>query len=229
MQDPRRSRGPFPSVFFDCDSTLSSIEGIDVLAARYIDQVAQLTDAAMRGEVALEDVYGRRLAIVRPTRANVEALGVQYVRTMVPGAREVVQALRSAGARVGIVSGGIRNAVLTLARALEIPDRDVFAVDVRFAPDGSYLGFDESSPLARSGGKRILIESWGASVERPILFVGDGMTDLETKPAVECFVGFAGVVARPNVLAGADVVLRTNDLSPLLPLALGAPARELTR
>ncbi len=225
---PRVPRGRFASVIFDCDSTLSEIEGIDVLAHRCRDQVVQLTEAAMRGEIALEEVYGRRLSVVQPTRGEIDALGDKYVEMMVPGAREVVNGLRASGVTVYIVSGGIRNAVLVLSRALGLADDAVFAVDVHFHDDGSYAGFDTASPLARSGGKRALLESWGDKLERPAMFVGDGATDLEAKPVVDCFVAFAGVVARPNVVAGADVVVRTADLTPLLPLALGERSLELT-
>ena len=52
------------------------------------------------------------------------------------------------------------------------------------------------------------------------MLVGDGATDLEAKGAVDLFVGYAGVIARENVLAGADVVLRTPSLAPVLALAL---------
>ena len=77
-------------VIFDCDSTLSTIEGIEVLAAAHREEVAALTDAAMRGEIPLEQVYGRRLDLVRPTRDAVAALGRRYVETLVPDAAEVV-------------------------------------------------------------------------------------------------------------------------------------------
>jgi len=63
----------FRTVLFDCDSTLSAIEGIDELAVHCRDDVEQLTDAAMRGRIPLEEVYGRRLRLVQPTRAAVEA------------------------------------------------------------------------------------------------------------------------------------------------------------
>ena len=56
----------FRTVVFDCDSTLSAIEGIDELAGEHRSAVTELTEAAMRGEVPLQDVYGRRLALIRP-------------------------------------------------------------------------------------------------------------------------------------------------------------------
>jgi phosphoserine phosphatase len=211
----------FASVVFDCDSTLSSIEGIEALAAARRDEVAALTDAAMRGEVPLEQVYGRRLALVRPTRARLDALGQEYIDALIPDTREVIAALRASGVTVRIVSGGLRPAVVALARALGVPDADVAAVDVAFDASGDYAAFDERSPLARSGGKRDVLEGWTATLPRPVMFVGDGATDLEARPLVDCFVAFAGVVERPAVVAAADVVIRDLSLAPILALALG--------
>jgi phosphoserine phosphatase len=208
----------YRTVLFDCDSTLSAIEGIDELAGGCRDAVAQLTDAAMRGEIPLEEVYGRRLRLVQPTRRAMDALAREYVARLVPDAAETIGALQYAGVDVRIISGGLRPAVLAVATAVGVPATHVAAVDISFDGDGEYVDFDEESPLAFSGGKRIAIERW--HVDRPAMMVGDGTTDLEARPVVDVFVAFAGVVARTNVVQAADVVVRANSLAPILPLAV---------
>jgi phosphoserine phosphatase len=208
----------FRTVLLDCDSTLSAIEGIDELAVNCREDVAKLTELAMRGQIPLEEVYGRRLQLVRPTRAALEALGREYVAHMVPDARETIAALQSAGVDVRIISGGLLPAVLAVAKALDVPTHNVAAVDIAFASDGAYAGFEETSPLAATGGKRVAIERW--NVERPSVMVGDGSTDLEARPVVDMFVAFAGVVERPAVVNSADAVIRAKSLAPLLPLVL---------
>jgi phosphoserine phosphatase len=214
----------FGSVIFDCDSTLSAIEGIEELAHAHREEIARLTEAAMRGEIPLEDVYGRRLALVRPTRDQVNALGDRYVRTLVTDARETIAALLSEHIEVRVMSGGIRQAVVTLANALGLTARAVAAVDVHFDENGDYAGFDEESPLARSGGKRIVLERWLPELPRPIMLVGDGATDLEARPPADTFVAFTGVVERPVVIEAADVIVRAPSLAPVLVLALGGVA-----
>jgi len=210
----------FRTVLFDCDSTLSAIEGIDELAVHCRDDVEQLTDAAMRGRIPLEEVYGRRLRLVRPTRAAVEALGHEYVARLVPDAAETVAALHAAGVEVRIISGGLLPAVLAVARAVGVDAGRVAAVDIAFNADGTYAGFDTASALTMSGGKLATIERW--NVDRPAMMVGDGTTDLEARPAIDFFVAFAGVVERPNVVSSADAVVRANSLAPVLPLVLHA-------
>jgi phosphoserine phosphatase len=208
----------FRTVLLDCDSTLSAIEGIDELAVHFREDVERLTDDAMRGRIPLEAVYGRRLELVRPTRTAVEALAREYVDRLVPDARETIASLQAAGVDVRIISGGLLPAVLAVASAVGVAADRVAAVDIRFGADGSYAGFDSASPLTASGGKSVVIARW--HVQRPAMMVGDGITDLEARPAVDVFVAFAGIVERPNVVGAADVVVRAKSLAPLLPLVL---------
>jgi phosphoserine phosphatase len=209
----------FKTVIFDCDSTLCTIEGIEVLAREHRAEVEALTEEAMRGLIPLEQVYGRRLELVRPPRGRVIALGQRYIDTLVPDARETIAALRAENIHVRIISGGLRPAVVALANELGLEDDLVAAVDIFFGDDGNYAGFESDSPLAASGGKRRVIESW--DVPRPSLMVGDGATDQEAQPAVDAFVAFAGVVYRASVAAAADYVIRERSLAPIVPLALG--------
>ncbi len=210
----------FATVVFDCDSTLSAIEGIDELAREHRDQIAGLTSDAMAGRLPLEAVYGRRLALIRPTRADLEALGDHYIRAQVRGAADTVRALLATGVVVQILSGGLAPAVRRFARALGVAAERVAAVEVHFDEAGEYTGFDTDSPLARSGGKQAWITANQAQLPRPILLVGDGVTDLEARPAVDCFAAFTGVVARPEVVRQADMVLPGPSLSDVLPLVL---------
>ena len=206
---------------FDCDSTLSAVEGIDELAGARRGEVAALTDAAMRGEIPLEAVYGRRLALIEPTRAQLDALGARYVEALVPDARAVVAALRAAGIAVRVMSGGLLPAVVAVAAALGLAPGDVGAVAIDFDDEGRYAGYDATSPLARAGGKRELLAEWRRALPAPVMLVGDGATDLEAAPAADLFVAFAGVADRAAVTAQAPVVVRANSLAPIYTLALG--------
>lgn len=175
----------------------------------------------MRGEVPLEDVYGRRLELIRPTRADVERVAALYVERLVPDAREVVAALLALGVDVRIVSGGLRPAVLAVARALGVPDDRVAAVDIYFDSSGSYAGFEDASPLARAGGKRDVVRSW-LPMTGSVMLVGDGATDLEARDAVDLFVAYMGVTFRASVAEHADAVVRSFSLAPVFSLAIGA-------
>jgi phosphoserine phosphatase len=213
----------FASVVFDCDSTLAAVEGIDELAGPFHEQIQALTDAAMQGTVPLEEVYGHRLELIRPTRRQVDDIGRMYVRGLVPQARETVAALRWLGKTVRVLSGGLRPPVEAVAAELGLSPAEVGAVGITFGDDGEYLGFERDSPVARSGGKAQVLAAW--KLPRPVLLVGDGATDAEARPAVDAFAAYMGVAFRPAVAAAADYVLREPSLAPVLALACSAEDR----
>ncbi|MGI9621577.1 MAG: hypothetical protein ACR2PK_01975, partial [Acidimicrobiales bacterium] len=74
----------FAHVIFDCDSTLSTVEGIDVLAEDlgFDDEVAALTQAAMEGEVELNSVYAQRLRMLKPSKQAIAALRAAYKQSV---------------------------------------------------------------------------------------------------------------------------------------------------
>jgi len=207
----------FRFVFFDVDSTLATIEGIDILGAGN-PEIARLTEAAMNGEIALDEVYGRRLELIRPTLAAVEKLGEQYVASLTPGAAKTVAALQDAGVQIHIVTAGIAQAILPLAASLNVPARAVHAVKLRFDSNGNYEDFDRRSFLTKSGGKELVVRDVRARSHGKAALVGDGVSDLEAKPAVDLFVGFGGVAVREKVKQNAEVFAMTFDevLSALL-------------
>jgi phosphoserine phosphatase len=192
-------------ICFDCDSTLSKIEGIDELAKRagVGAEMARLTDLAMNGELPLEAVYGKRLDAIRPSLDSINWLAELYIKEIVDGVKTVFTALLAQNRQVHIISGGLRQAIEPLANYLALPLDHVHAVDIFFHADGSYRGFDQNSPLARAGGKAEICRQL-MQQSASLVLVGDGKTDLEAKQAGAFVVGFGGVADRPIVRQLAD-------------------------
>lgn len=209
-------RSLFRFVFFDVDSTLVTIEGIDELAGGN-EEIVRLTEAAMSGEMAVQEVYGRRLDIIRPGRSAVEALGSLYVRSMVAGASETIAALRDGGADVHLVTAGIAQAIEPLASRLGIPPRAVHAVPLLFDESGEYRDFDRRSLLTKDGGKELTVRTVLARSKGASAFVGDGVTDLETRSVVDRFIGFGGVQTRARVKDNAEIFVSEPTLTAVLP------------
>lgn len=203
----------FNSVVLDVDSTLAGLEGIDWLAAlrgpAAEARSTELTDQAMQGLIPLQEIYGQRLASVRPSSAEIEELSRVYIERMAPMARETVSRLREEGVDLTIASGGFMQAILPLAAELRIPADKVHAVRISFDDDGEYAGFDESSLLARQYGKRDTIA--GLGLKSPVLAVGDGITDSEIAMVVDAFAVFTGFIRRDAVIARADYVVENFD------------------
>ena len=208
----------FDIVCFDCDSTLSKIEGIDELGRRagLFDELVALTNAAMNGELALEEVYGKRLDLIKPDQADMDGLAQLYISEMVAGVEDVFSTLLALGKQVHIISGGIRQAILPLAEKLGIPANHVHAVNVLFNDDGSYQDFDQQSPLAKNGGKAVVCQQIKTDA-LSMAMVGDGKTDLEAKHAGAKVIGFGGVAERAIVVEQADVFVKDSSLMAVLP------------
>jgi len=238
MMDTVTSTRGFDFIFFDCDSTLSTIEGIDELARMKgrFDEVKALTDAAMEGEVYLHTVYDRRLEMLSPTLEEIASIDSLYRRTTVTDAAGVIGSLRAVGKEVFIVSGGLLAAVRPFGKWLGIPHDHIRAVGVEYdelsgewwdylqdqwdqRPDVAYKD-SEDTPLVDSSGKAAVVaELLGGRYGRSLL-IGDGVSDLAARDAVDLFVGFTGVVARPHVVGESDVLITGNSLAPLLHIAL---------
>ncbi len=189
-------------ICFDCDSTLSSVEGIDELARlrgpEIFKQVEALTEDAMNGKIRIEEIFGLRLTAIQPTLDDAAAVGRRYLENVEPAAKETIAALSRSGWTCVIISGGFRQAIRPLADFLGV--ERIEAVDLFFAADGSYSGYDSGYPSTRSGGKVDIIARLREEF-RPekVVMVGDGVSDLETAPVVDLFVGFGGFATRDRV------------------------------
>jgi len=227
---------PFEHIFFDCDSTLTKVEGIDVLAEAMgkRQRVELLTHAAMEGMIDLEEVYAKRLRTLRPTRQQILDIRHSYKRNIVEDAALVVSALQSLGHKVYIISGGLAEPVEEFGVSLGIPRERIRAVDITYnelsgqwwvkseADNIRYMTYTDGALTISDGKAQIVRELLGDQRGRSLL-IGDGNSDLLAGEAVDLFVGFGGVISRPKVKESAPVFIESTSLAPLLGLA-GGPA-----
>lgn len=227
----------FDLVFFDCDSTLSRIEGIDELA-RFKGKewrVGVLTQKAMDGDLDLREVYGKRLQAIRPTREQLKAIEERYWETMVPDTEAVIAALRFLNKQIFIISGGLAEPVRGFGKRLGVSPEHIRAVELQYnelsgnwwryhepreQAQKSYLDYNEG-PLTVSSGKPDIVNELAGDRPGRRLMIGDGTSDLATQTVVDLFVGFGGVVARQKVKDAAEVFIDSDSLAPILPLAAG--------
>lgn len=230
----------FDLIFFDCDSTLSAIEGIDELARVKGKEwrVGVLTQKAMDGDLDLAEVYGKRLQAIRPTRGQLKAIEERYWEALVPDAQEVIAALHYLRKQVFIISGGLAEPVRGFGARLGVAPENIRAVELEYnqlsgewwryyepqtQTKQTYLDYDEG-PLTVSSGKPAIVRELAAGKHGRKMMVGDGVSDLAARPEVDLFVGFGGVVARQKVKDSADIFVESKSLAPLLPLATGPAA-----
>lgn len=171
----RRSRR---LVCFDMDSTLIQTEVIDELAAAagVGDQVAAITESAMRGEIDFSESFRRRMALLEGMDESVLE-GIAQRLPITEGAERLIKNLRRIGYKVAILSGGFTYFANHLKEKLGIDY--VYANQLDFA-DGKLTGKVKGTIVDGQEKARLLRElaaKEGVKLEQ-VIAVGDGANDL---------------------------------------------------
>jgi phosphoserine phosphatase len=213
---------PINSVIFDCDGTLSILEGIDELAKKngVGTEVKSLTAQAM-GQTGLNpELYEHRLNLVKPTREQVLAQGMEYFTCAVPDAERVIQLFQRLHKTIYIISAGLYPAVLAFGELLGVPRKNIFAVPVEFDEHGEFVKYDHNSPLVHRDGKRVILNTIKNEHPEEMIYIGDGLNDYEVYHMVKRFVGYGGIFYHENLAQKCQYYIQTKSMSALIPLAL---------
>jgi phosphoserine phosphatase len=204
LEDYSLSRRAKRLIVFDVDSTLIQGEVIEMLAARAGAEaaVAEVTEAAMRGELDFAESLHRRVATLAGLPAEVlEDVGEQIELT--PGARTTLRTLRRLGYHCGIVSGGFRQVIDPLAHELEM---DFVAANELEIVEGKLTGRVIGPVIDRPGKAKALrdfAQQAGVPMEQTVA-VGDGANDIDMLAAAGLGVAFN---AKPALREVADASL----------------------
>jgi phosphoserine phosphatase len=209
-------------VAFDMDSTLIQTEVIDELArlAGVGDQVASITEAAMRGELDFQQSFRRRVSLLKGLPES--ALNDVVARVpLMDGAERLIATLRKLGYKTAILSGGFTFMGRELQRRLGIDHLHSNELDIR---DGVVTG--EVKTEIVDGQRKAhylgeLARAEGLSMEQ-VIAVGDGANDLPMLKLAGLGIAFR---AKPVVRQSANHAISTLGLDGILYL-LGVRDRE---
>ncbi|UGY90637.1 phosphoserine phosphatase SerB [Streptomyces gobiensis] len=210
-------------VVMDVDSTLIQDEVIELFAAHAgcADKVAEITTAAMRGELDFEQSLHARVALL----AGLDESVVDEVRTEVrltPGARTLVRTLKRLGYQVGVVSGGFTQVTDDLQDKLGLDFASANTLEIK---DGKLTGQVTGEIVDRAGKARLLrrfAEQAGVPLAQTVA-IGDGANDLDMLNAAGLGVAFN---AKPLVREAAHTAVNVPFLDTVLYL-LGITREEV--
>ncbi len=220
---PPLSLGDFKLITLDMDSTLINIECVDEIAdaVGMKDEVAAITEAAMRGEIAdYKESLRQRVALLQgATVADLEYVYTQRLQ-LNPGAERLVRACQAAGLKTLLVSGGFTFFTDRVRDKLGIDFTRSNVLEIRSGPNcGELTGRMVDQPwgdICDGAEKRnMLLETCrhlGISPQQAIC-MGDGANDLAMMAEAGLSVAYH---AKPKVREQAHVAIDDGGLDRLL-------------
>lgn len=200
----------------DFDSTIVSIETLDELAkfvmrktgydTNLAQQIEEITEMGMQGEISFADSLSRRLALMHLHRDDIEAFKDHVKRAITVSVLKNKRFFEKYGKHIHIISGGFYDFIVPVAAELAIDPQNVHANSFVFDDAGFVLGYDENVCLVKQQGKALQVKQ--LQLEGNVTMVGDGWTDYEVKQAgaADHFVAFVEHMMRDKVMEVADHV-----------------------
>ncbi|MFD1804210.1 phosphoserine phosphatase [Mixta tenebrionis] len=196
-------------LLMDMDSTAIQIECIDEIArlAGCGEQVAEVTERAMRGELDFTASLRQRVAALKGADANI-LRQVRDALPLTPGLCTLVQKLQALGWRVAIASGGFTFFAEHLRDRLHL---DAVAANELEIRDGVFTG-EVTGPIVDAQYKAELLAKLAQRYEIPVeqaVAIGDGANDLLMIKASGLGIAYH---AKPKVNEQTEVTIRHADL-----------------
>jgi phosphoserine phosphatase len=207
--------GPKRLVQLDVDSTFIQQEAIELLAekAGVLEQVALITDSAMRGELDFAESLKARVALLRGLPESVIA-DVQSEILLTDGAADLVATLHERGHCVALVSGGFIDILQPLVDRLHIKHYRANKLEI---VDGYLTGKVEGEIIDRAA-KATALREFAAQCNIELIdtvAIGDGANDLDMMALAGISIAFN---AKPVVAASADHAINEPSLKSVVKL-----------
>lgn len=221
---PKSSREFNPRLIaFDLDSTLITAEIIDELArlAGVADQVKQLTEAAMRGDIDFQEAFRRRIALLKGLDEQ-RCLGLLDEIALTEGAARLIRTLHAGGCKIAVLSGGFSFVSDWLKQKLPID----FALTNQLPITGGQISGEAIEPIVDGAAKAKAFREFAAANKIPLhqtVAVGDGANDLPMMKLAGLSVAFQ---AKPKVREQANVALLRVGLDGILHLIRSMQLKE---
>ena len=206
---------------FDFDSTLTSVEALDVLAEitlkdnpkkdEIIDEIKEITNLGIDGDISFTESLERRIKLIQPSKEDIKELIVQLEGKVSKSIEQNRAFFENYADDIYVISCGFKEFIDDIVLAYNIPSERVFANTFVFDANNKVIGFDDQNVLAQHNGKIDCLKQ--LDLEGEVHVIGDGYSDYVMRGAgvADKFFAYTENVAREKAVKNADHVVETFD------------------
>jgi D-3-phosphoglycerate dehydrogenase len=206
---------------FDFDSTLTSVEALDVLAEitlagnptkdAIIKEIIAITNLGIDGEISFTESLEKRIKLLQAKKTDLPKLIKELHKKVSPSIERNKAFFEKYAASIYVISAGFKEFIVPIVAAYNIPADRVFANTFEFDKDDYIVGFDKTNSLSKHNGKIQCLRD--LKLEGEIQVIGDGYSDYVTREAgiAHKFFAYTENVSRDKTTKNADFITPNLD------------------
>ncbi len=206
---------------FDFDSTLTSVEALDVLAEitlehnpnrdEIIKQIQEITNLGIDGDISFTESLKRRIALLKANQDDLDELVRRLEKKISKSIKENKEFFEKHSEDIYVISCGFKEFIDPIVAHYNIPSEKVYANTFEFDQQGYISGFDADNVLSAHNGKIDCLRN--LNLEGEVQVIGDGYSDYVMREAgiADKFFAYTENVSREKAVKNADHVTPTID------------------
>lgn len=209
-----------PTFIFDFDSTLTSVEALEVLAelslegnpnqAELIKQIEDITNKGVNGEISFTQSLEERIKILKAHKSHLAPLVKRLSKLISPSIKRNKKFFEANAQNIYVVSAGFKEFIDPIVTKYGIAPERIYANTFKYDKQGNIIGFDKKNHLSKHNGKIAQVKALNLKGE--IIAIGDGYSDyLMKEGGATKFIAFTENIARHNAVNNADHVAPNFD------------------
>jgi D-3-phosphoglycerate dehydrogenase len=206
---------------FDFDSTLTSVEALDVLAEitlvnnprkrEIIQEIIDITNLGIDGEISFTESLDRRIKLLNAKRSDIELLINELRKKVSASIERNKEFFENYSENIYVISCGFKEFIDAIVKDYNIPSDRVYANTFEFDEEDRIVGFDADNVLSQHNGKIQCLKD--LNLEGEVQVIGDGYSDYVTKEAgvADRFFAYTENVVRDRTIENADHITPNFD------------------
>ena len=206
---------------FDFDSTLTSVEALDVLAEitlvnnpakdKIIDEIIDITNLGIDGKISFTESLEQRIKLLDAKKSDLPILINQLRKKVSVSIERNKEFFEKFSDDIYVISCGFKEFIDDIVKDYNIPTERVYANTFEFDENEVIVGFDAMNVLSTHNGKIQCLKDLG--LEGEIQVIGDGYSDYVTREAgvADTFFAYTENISREKTIENADYITPNFD------------------